>query len=106
MSDWLSNDTHLITPGPMQRAWKSALPVGGGVVGVTTVVVGVTTVNVNAVDLVMDPATEVTLIVWLPAGVDESVLIARVVEHVKMQEVWVYVPVAPAGSPDTENTAD
>ena len=52
---------------------------GGGVVDAFTV-------NVNEVDLVSDPARDVTLTVWFPVGVVESVEILSVVEQVGVQE--------------------
>jgi hypothetical protein len=70
----------LITPEPLQRAWKSELPVTGSVVGELTV-------KTNDVAFVSDPATDVTLTVKLPVAVEESVEMLSVVEQVGVQEV-------------------
>ena len=53
-----------------------------------------------------NPATDVTVTVWFPVGVDERVERLRVVVQVRKQFVCEKVPVAPKGSPDTANPAD
>ena len=52
------------------------------------------------------PATEETIIVCVPVGVVERVLIVSVVVQVGEQVVGEKDPVAPVGRPITENDAD
>ena len=68
--------------------------------------VGAFTVKVNVEVLMIDPAVAVTVTVEFPVGVDERVLIVRVIEQVGEQAVGENVPVAPVGSPETVNPVD
>jgi hypothetical protein len=63
-------------------------------------------VKVNEVVFVRDPATDVTLTVKSPVGVEASVEMLTVVEQVGTQDVCVNVPAAPVGRPETENPVD
>jgi len=67
---------------------------------------GAFTVKVNVEVFVTDPAVAVMVIVGFPVGVVERVLIVRVVEQVGEQAVGENDPVAPVGSPETENPVD
>ena len=67
---------------------------------------GALTVKVNVEVLVIDPAVAVTVTVEFPVGVDERVLIVRVIEQVGEQAVGENEVVAPYGRPDTANPVD
>ena len=64
---------------------------------------GALTVKVNVEVLVIDPAVAVTVTVEFPVGVDERVLIVRVIEQVGEQAVGEKEAVAPDGRPEYAN---
>ena len=70
------------------------------------VTVGAATVKINVEVLITEPAVAVTVIVEFPVGVDERVLIVRVVEQFGEHAVGENEAVAPVGSPETEKFVD
>ncbi len=81
-----------VTPGP-----------GGAAFNVTLNVCGTLTVNINDAVRIVRPAVALTIIIYVPGGVEESVFTVIIVEHVGfgLHEGKENDAVAPEGNPVT-----
>ena len=101
MPDWVP-----ATVAVRETPESGATPNKGTAMRLTESVGAAVTVRVNVVVRVSEPAVPVTVTGYAQAGVDGSVVMARLVVQVGIHDIGTYVADVPIGRPDVENDAD